>query len=548
LVSVSIRTGTARGRGVLAATVLGSGMAFLDGTIVNVATKHIGQDLHAGFGALQWVLNAYLLTLASLILLGGSLGDRLGRRRVFLVGAVWFATASLACALAPNVAVLVTARGLQGIGGALLTPGSLSLISASFHPDDRAKAVGAWSGLAGVSTALGPLLGGWLVQDVSWRWAFAINVPLAAAVVVLGLRYVPESRAARAPARPDAAGTLLVAAALALLTFGSTQAGTAGWSAATLATVAAGLAIAGLFVVVERRTDNPLVPLRLFRDRTFSGTNLMTLLTYAALGAIMFVLVLDLQVSAGYGALAAGLSTLPVTVVLLLFSARSGALAARIGPRAQLIAGPLLAAAGLALTLRIDATHRSYPLDVLPGVLLFAVGLTTLVAPLTATVMSSAPPDEVGIASGVNNAVARAGSLLAIAVLPPLAGLRGEAYRRVPVMVHGYRVVTVCCAGLLVAAAAVIAVTVERRRPGRTHAMDDRTILDHIHDLVEEEKGLRAGGHGLASGDRQRLQALEQQLDQAWDLLRQRRAREETGENPDVAKPRSVDDVESYLQ
>jgi EmrB/QacA subfamily drug resistance transporter len=452
--------GTAPGRGALAATVIGSGMAFLDGTIVNVAAEHIGAQFHAGFDALQWVLNGYLLTLASLILLGGALGDRFGRRRIFLLGVVWFAAASLVCALAPNVQTLIAARAVQGIGGALMTPGSLAIISAGFAAEDRAKAVGAWSGLSGVSTALGPLLGGWLVEDFSWRWAFAINLPLAAAVLVLGLRFVPETRAARTPPRPDATGTGLVILALAALTFGTTHAGTDGWTATTVGTTAAGGVLLGAFVLAERRTRDPLVPLRLFGDRTFSGTNAMTLLTYAALGTVMFVLVLHLQVSAGYGALAAGLATLPVTIVMLLLSARSGALATRIGPRVQLIGGPLLGAGGLLLLLRVDATHHAYLADVFPGVLLFGFGLTALVAPLTATVMSSAPAEEVGIASGVNNAIARAGSLLAIAVLPPLAGLHGEAYREVAVMVHGYQVVTLCCAGLLVAAAGVVALTV----------------------------------------------------------------------------------------
>jgi len=458
-----VRLETARGRAVLAATVLGSGMAFLDSTIVNVAAKHIGQDLHAGFTALQWVLNAYTLALASLILLGGSLGDRLGRRRIFLVGATWFALASLACALAPNAGVLIAARAVQGVGGALMTPGSLAIISASFIAEDRAIAVGAWSGLSGVSTAIGPLLGGWLVQYHSWRWAFLINLPLAALVVFLGLRFVPETRSTRTSRTPDVAGTALVAGALALLTFGSTHAGTAGWSAVTVGTCAAGAALLVVFVLVERRAREPLVPLRLFADRTFSGTNAMTLLTYAALGAVLFVLVLHLQVSGGYGALAAGLATLPITILLLVLSARSGALATRIGPRAQLIAGPLLAAAGLLLTLRIDAQHRNYLLDVLPGVVLFGLGLVTLVAPLTATVMAAAPGDDVGIASGVNNAIARAGGLLAVAVLPPLAGLRGEAYRQVPVMVHGYRVVALCCVGLLVLAALAVALSVRPR-------------------------------------------------------------------------------------
>jgi EmrB/QacA subfamily drug resistance transporter len=464
LVTEPIRLHSGRGRGVLAATVLGSGMAFLDGTIVNVAAKHIGDQFHAGFGELQWVLNAYTLSLAALILLGGSLGDRLGRRRIFLIGIAWFALASLACALAPNIDALITARAVQGIGGALMTPGSLAIISASFDERDRSAAVGAWAGLSGVSTALGPLLGGWLVQDYSWRWAFAINLPLAAAVLVLGWRFVPESHSASSPKRLDVSGTVLVAAALGALTYGSTLAGSAGWSAVAVGTAAGGVALLVAFVALERRTRHPLVPLALFRDRTFSGTNAMTLLTWAALGTVLFVLVLELQTAGGYGALTAGLATLPVTVVMLLGSTRSGALAARIGPRIQLTAGPLVAAAGLVLLWRVDQHHHTYVTDVLPGLLVFAVGITALVAPLTATVMSSAPPDEVGIASGVNNAIARAGSLLALALLPVLAGLHGEAYQHVVTMVHGYRVVTACCAGLLVASAAIIALTVRTRR------------------------------------------------------------------------------------
>ncbi len=458
-----LQLGTARGRGALAAVIVGSGMAFLDGTIVNVAVKHIGQDFDAGFGALQWVLNAYTLTLAALILLGGSLGDRLGRRRIFVAGVVWFTAASLACALAPTVHVLIAARAVQGVGGALMTPGSLAIISASFRASDRAAAVGAWSGLSGVSTALGPLLGGWLVQEASWRWAFAINLPLGAAAVVLAVRFVPETKAERSPPRLDVVGTVLVALGLGALTFGTTLAGSAGWSAATVGTTIAGVAVLLVFVEVERRSREPLVPLTLFRDRTFSGTNLMTLLTYAALSAVLVVLVLHLQVSAGYGALAAGLAGLPITILLLLLSRRSGALAGRIGPRAQLIAGPLLAAAGLVALLRVDQFHHNYVVDVLPGIVLFGVGLAALVAPLTATVMATAPADSVGIASGVNNAISRAGGLLAVAVLPPLAGLTGDRYRQIPVMVHGYRVITLCCIGLLVLAAVVIALTVRRR-------------------------------------------------------------------------------------
>jgi len=450
------------GRGVLAATILGSGMAFLDSTIANVATRKIGEQFNADFGALQWVLNGYTLPLASLILLGGALGDRLGRRRVYLIGVVWFAAASLLCAIAPNVEVLIAARALQGVGGALLTPGSLSIISATFVEDDRAAAVGAWSGLGGVSAAIGPFLGGWLVEDVSWRWAFAINVPLAVVVVVLGMRFIPESRA-HEQRHLDLPGTVLVAAALAALTYGTTEAGSSGWHAVTITATATGILLLAAFVLVERGTREALVPPALFADRTFTGTNLMTFATYGAMGALFFVLVLHLQVSAGYGPLAAGIATLPATVMLLLLSARSGRLATRIGPRLQLTVGPLLAAGGLALLLRIDPAHRNYVTDVLPGIALFGLGMASLVAPLTATVMGSAPGDEVGIASGVNNAVARAAALLAVAVLPPLAGLHGDNYRVVDSMVHGFRIVTLCCIGLLVVAAGVVVLTV---RPG----------------------------------------------------------------------------------
>ncbi len=455
-----IRLGTAAGRGVLATTILGSGMAFLDGTIANVATRRIGQEFDAGFGELQWVQTGYLLPLASLILLGGALGDRFGRRRVYLIGVAWFASASLLCAIAPNIEVLIAARGLQGIGGALLTPGSLAIISATFAPEDRAAAVGAWSGLGGVATAIGPFLGGWLVQDVSWRWAFGINVPFAIAVIVLGLKYVPESRSDQPQKRLDIPGTVLVAAGLAALTYGTTSAGSTGWHTRALGITVAGLVLLAIFVEVERRTSEPLVALDLFANRAFSGANLMTFMTYGALGAVLFVMVLDLQIAAGYGALAAGISTLPITVVLLLLSARSGALAARIGPRLQMTAGPLLCAVGLLLTTRIDANHTNYVTDVLPGIVIFALGLATFVAPLTATVMGTAPPNEVGVASGINNAVARAASLLAVAVLPPLAGLHGEGYRQVPVMVHGYRIVTIICAVLLAIASLIVVLTV----------------------------------------------------------------------------------------
>lgn len=454
-----------RGRGILAATVIGSGMTFLDSTIANIAAERIGRDFDATFGQLQWVINGYTLTLAALILLGGSLGDRLGRRRVFMVGVAWFALASLGCALAPDVSWLVGLRAVQGIGAALMMPGSLAILQAVLVEEDRAAAVGAWSGLTGVASAAGPLVGGWFVQSYSWRLAFAINVPLAVVTLVLAWRSIPETSGGHT-GRPDVLGTVTVAAGLAALTYGTTSAGT-GWGPRQIAATSAGgvllLAFAALETGLARRGRTALVPVRLFRDRVFAGTNAMTLLTYGALGVFMFLLVLDLQVTGGYGALPAGLATLPMTVLLLLFSSRVGRMTVRIGPRVPLVAGPLVAAAGLALSLRIDEGHHSYVSVVLPAVVVFSVGMTLIVAPLTATVMGAAPARDVGIASAVNNAVARTGGLLAVAVIPPLAGLHGDAYRAAGSLTHAYRLATTGCVGLLVVSAGIIAATVGRR-------------------------------------------------------------------------------------
>jgi len=449
------------GRGVLAATILGSGMTFLDSTVANIASDHIGHEFHAGIASLQWVVNAYTLVLAALILLGGSLGDRFGRRRVFVVGTCWFALASLGCAVAPGIGWLIALRAVQGIGAALMMPGSLAILSAVFVVRDRGAAVGAWSGLTGVASAAGPLLGGWLVQDYSWRWAFAINVPVAVAVVALALRYVPETRSAEVR-RPDAPGIVTVALALGALSYGTTEAGN-GWTARAIALTVAGVLLAVAFVFVERGRRHPLVPLGLFANRAFSGVVTMTFLAWGAQGVFSFVFVLDLQVAAGYGALRAGLATLPITILLLLFSARGGRLAARIGPRTPIVAGSLVAAAGMALLLRVDAAHRDYWTDVLPGVLVLAIGMTTVVAPVTAATMEAAPSDQVGIASGISNAVARAGALLMIATLPALAGLRGHVYRDAAAMTHGYRIVMLACAGLFVVSAGLVAATVGPR-------------------------------------------------------------------------------------
>jgi EmrB/QacA subfamily drug resistance transporter len=444
------RLSEAAGRWLLAAVVLGSGMTFLDSTVVNVALPSIGRDLGASLADLQWTVNAYTLTLAALILLGGSLGDRFGRRRVFLIGTVWFALASLLCGIAPNAGVLIAARALQGIGGALLTPGSLALIQTSFAAQDRARAIGAWSGLGGIAGALGPLLGGWLVEVASWRWVFFINLPLAAVVVAVASRHVPESRDEAASGRFDWLGALLGAAGLAGVTYALIAAtGKAGGTPAILAG-AAGLAAMAGFVLVERRISNPMLPLALFASRQFTGANLVTFAVYAALGGVFFFLVLDLQIEAGFSPLAAGSSLLPITLIMLALSERAGRLAQRTGPRLPMTVGPAIAALGLLLLTRIGA-HTSYPADVLPGVCVFGLGLATTVAPLTATVLAASDDRLAGTASGVNNAVARAGGLLAVAALPLLVGLSNEDYKQPAAFGAGFHTALLVCAGLLAA-------------------------------------------------------------------------------------------------
>ncbi|MEV1291971.1 DHA2 family efflux MFS transporter permease subunit [Pseudonocardia sp. NPDC049635] len=334
-----LRMGTSRGRWVLFTTVLGSGLAMLDATVVNVALGRIGAEFDTGFSGLQWTVNAYTLTLASLILLGGSLGDRFGRRRVFVVGVVWFAVASLLCGVAQNIEMLIAARALQGVGGALLTPGSLAIISASFRGTDRAAAVGAWSGLGGIAGAVGPFLGGWLVEW-SWRAVFLVNLPVAVVIVVVAARHVPESRDPQAAPRLDVAGTVLAVTGLAGLTWALTSAGEQGVDAVvTTVGVAGVLALAG-FVLVERRSTHPLVPMALFRNPQFSAANAVTLMVYAALGGLFVLLVLHLQVVVGFSPLQAGAALLPVTLLMLVFSAGAGRLGQRIGPRIPIAGEP----------------------------------------------------------------------------------------------------------------------------------------------------------------------------------------------------------------
>jgi EmrB/QacA subfamily drug resistance transporter len=457
-----MRMGTAPARWVLLATVLGSSLVMLDATVVNVALPRLGADLDAGFGGLQWVVNAYTLTLAAFILLGGSLGDHYGRRRIFQFGVAWFALASALCGLAPTVELLAVGRALQGVGGALLTPGSLAIIAATFDPADRSRAVGAWSALGGVAGAVGPFAGGWLVEW-NWRAVFLINLPFAAVVLLVSARHVPESRDESAPKRIDIPGSVLAAAGLGLLTYGLIRAG-AGLDALVVGTVVAGAALLVAFVLVQRRSDHPLVPLDMFASRRFTAINLVTFVTYAALGVFFFLLVLHLQVVAGFSPLLAGTAVLPTTVLMLLLSARAGALADRVGARPLLIVGLLFATGGILLSLRIGA-DASYPVDVLPAVVVFGLGLSTLVAPLTATVLSSAPPGHSGVASGVNNAVARVAGLLAVAVIPVVAGLAGASYTDVDEFTSGFRTAMLICAALLLAGAALAAVLLRPEAP-----------------------------------------------------------------------------------
>ncbi|NEC30314.1 MFS transporter, partial [Streptomyces sp. SID8111] len=400
-----VRLASPQGRWILLTTVLGSGMAMLDSTVVNVALPRIGRDLDADLAALQWTVNAYMVTLAGLILLGGALGDRFGRRRVFVVGVVWFATASLLCGLAPDAGTLIAARALQGVGGALLTPGSLALIQASFHPEDRGRAVGLWSGFGGIGAAVGPFLGGWLVDGPGWRWVFLINVPVALVCAPVAVRHVPESSGGGRHGRFDVAGAGLGALALALVTYALIGAEEA--SPAVAVAGAAGLAAAVAFVWVERRHPDPMMPPAVFASRQFTAVNLLTLCVYAAFGGFFFLAALQLQVVVGYSALAAGAALLPTTALMLLLSARSGELADRIGPRLPLTVGPLLCAAGMLLMLRVGP-GASYPADVLPALLVLGFGMVALVAPLTATVLASVDVGRAGLASGVNNAAARA--------------------------------------------------------------------------------------------------------------------------------------------
>ncbi|HVY37293.1 MAG TPA: MFS transporter [Polyangia bacterium] len=408
----------------LLVAILGSGMAFLDGTVVNVALPVMQRALGATAGQLQWVVEAYAVLLASLVLVGGALGDRLGRRRVFSAGVVLFALASAACGAAPGIGLLIAARAVQGAGAALLVPGSLALISAAYPAERRGAAIGTWSAWSAITAAVGPVAGGWVAAHASWRWLFFFNVPVAAVVVALAARRIPETRDPEAPPRVDLAGAGLATVGLGLLVYALIEAGPAGLaSPRVLALLGVGAAALGAFVGVEARVRWPMVPLGLFRSRTFAATNALTLLLYAAMGGAMFFIPFNLIQVQGYTPAAAGAALLPLVVLISTMSRWAGALAARIGPRVLLGCGPLLAALGFLLLAR-PAVGGTYWRTFFPGVLTLGAGMGLTVAPLTAAVMGAVDPRHAGVASGINNAVARTAGLLAIAALGVLLSFR----------------------------------------------------------------------------------------------------------------------------
>jgi EmrB/QacA subfamily drug resistance transporter len=392
----------------------------VDSTVVNVALPSIADDLGGGLAGQQWTSNAYLVTLSSLILIGGSLGDIFGERRMFMLGVTGFGVTSLFCALAPTIELLVVARALQGVFGAMLTPAALATIVATFPPDERGRAVGAWTAWGGIGTVLGPLIGGQLVDTASWRWIFAINIPIVVITLILVSRVMAVGRPRPADARVDVVGAVLCAFGLAGITYGLIEQPRSGWGSVGvwLPLVAGALLFTG-FILWERRNPHPMLPLSLFKRRNFAIGNIETFSMYAGLGLLFFFLVLYLQQVAGYSAIEAGTTTLPVTAMMFLLSTRFGALADRYGPRFFMGVGPLIAATGLALFLRLDA-DVDYVTDLLPALLVFALGLSMTVAPLTATVLADADESNAGIASGTNNAIARVASLIAIAAVGAL--------------------------------------------------------------------------------------------------------------------------------
>lgn len=480
-----IQWGSRQARWIIAATVGASALAMLDATAVNVALPAIGSDLRAGVGGLQWTVNGYTLSLASLILLSGALADRFGRKLIFQVGIAWFAIASLMCSLAPTLEVLIAARVLQGVGGALLTPGSLAIIQVSFVSGDRGRAIGTWSGLGGVAAAVGPLLGGWLVEAGSWRAVFWINLPVAAVVLWIAARHVPESRAeAGGAAHFDIPGAVLGALGLGAATWALIAAGDRGASLVVVAAAVAGILGLSAFLLVEQGARAPLVPLGLFESRQFSGVNLVTFVVYAGMSVLFFLLVVYLQNVAGYSPIRAGTALIPVTLLMLILSARAGALAERIGPRRLMTIGPLAMAVGMLLLSRIGE-EVSYAAHVLPGVIVFGLGLSGTVAPLTATVLAAVDPRNAGIASGVNNAVARTAALLGVAVLPVASGLTGDAFGDAMRFHRGFGISMTLSAALMVVGGTLAWIVIRDKSPTGKPACNLSQVSRHTFCAVD---------------------------------------------------------------
>jgi EmrB/QacA subfamily drug resistance transporter len=485
--------GSSRARWLLTVTILGSGIAFLDGTVVNVALPAIGRQLGGTLATQQWVLDGYLLTLSALLLAGGAAGDRYGRRRVFLIGLVLFTVASAGCGLAPSAGALVVARLVQGVGAAALVPGSLALIDAGIAPADRGKAIGIWAGMSGVTSALGPFVGGWLVDAASWRWVFWINVPLAAAAIAIALRHLPESRdnSAAQGGRFDIGGAVVITVGLAGAVYALIEGPAHGWGPLAVACgIVGGVALVA-FPLLESRMRSPLLPPRLFASGQFTGANLTTFAVYAALGGAMFLLALQLQQTLGYSALAAGAATMPTTIIMLLASPWVGAAAQRTGPRLPMTVGPLVAGVGLALMARVQP-GGDYLTSVLPAVVVFGIGLSITVAPLTTTVLAAVSEQHVGVASGVNNAVARVAGLLAVAVLPAVAGIHADPGEPLG---PGFARSMLICAVLCAVGGVVAALTVRTATAVRHHVVPGINQACQDPDTRESEApGARRGG------------------------------------------------------
>jgi len=460
------------GRRTLAASIVGSGAVFLEGTVVNVALPAMAREFHLGLEGVQWVINAYLLALGALTLLGGALGDRYGRRRLFAAGAFAFSAATVGCALAPSLSVLLVLRFLQGLAGAMLVPNSLAMLEASFNEEERSTAIGRWAGWSSVSTALGPFLGGWLVDVGSWRWVFAVITPvaLAAASLALGRGMPREEHGDR---RVDYLGAALIVLGLGALTAGLIDGPRIGFTEPSIiGLLAVGTVLLAAFAIAEHRSKSPLLAPALFRSRAFTGVNVATVLMYAGLNGLILLLVLQLQGNLGYSALASGAALLPANALMLVLAPRAGRYAHRHGGRGPMVIGAIVAAIGMLMFSRV-APGVSYVRTILPAVVVFGLGLSALVAPLTAAVLAAAPATEAGAASGVNNAAARLAGLLAAAALPAAAGIGGLQKLSGLRLTQGYARAMWICAGLAVLAAIVVWATVgnregeaRRREPG----------------------------------------------------------------------------------